>query len=147
LAYGLLFTLAAEILQTFFQNWWDGKLGIIMVLHTRGQILNDHPHVHCIIAGGALTNDCSAFVRAPKSFLCHVRPCPRSSGAFIAALQRLQDQGKLTLSRKPALATAAGWESFSKALRGHDWPYTADMDTFLTKQGFVKAAGQRSGTV
>ena len=120
--YGLLFTLAAETLQTFAQNLWDGKLGIIMVLHTWGQTLNDHPHVHCIVTGGALKNDGSAFVRAPKHFLFRVEALSKVfRGKFLAALQALYDQGKLSLSGQPALATKAGWEAWLQALCRHDW--------------------------
>jgi hypothetical protein len=35
--------------------------------------MNDHPHVHCIVTGGVLKNDRSAFVRAPKNFLFPIR--------------------------------------------------------------------------
>jgi hypothetical protein len=122
LVYGLLFQIAAETLQTFAQNRWDGKLGIIMVLHTWGQTLNDHPHVHCIVTGGVLKNDASAFIRAPKNFLFHVTALSRVfRGKFIAALQALREQGKLDLGGQPELATKAGWQEMIQALRTHDW--------------------------
>ena len=92
--YGLLFRVAAETLQTFAGNRWDGKLGLILVLHTWGQTLNDHPHVHCIVTGGALKNDGSAFVRAPKNFLFPIRALsPVYREKFIDALQALKDKG------------------------------------------------------
>ena len=74
---GLLFQSAAETLQTFAANRWDAELGIVMVLHTWGQTLNAHPHVHCIVTGGALKRDGSAFVPAPKNFLFPVRGLSR----------------------------------------------------------------------
>jgi hypothetical protein len=122
LVYGLLFQIAAETLQTFAQNRWDGKLGIIAVLHTWGQTLNDHPHVHCIVTGGALKNDGSAFVRAPKNFLFPVKALSRVfRGKFIAALQELREQGKLSFSGQPELASETGWQEMIQALRTHDW--------------------------
>jgi len=45
LIYDMLFRTAAETLQAFADRRWQGKLGIIMVLHTWGQTLNAHPHV------------------------------------------------------------------------------------------------------
>jgi hypothetical protein len=122
LVYGLLFQIAAETLQSFAQNRWDGKLGIIAVLHTWGQTLNDHPHVHCIVTGGALKNDGSAFVRAPKNFLFPVKALSRVfRGKFIAALQELREQGKLSFSGQPELASETGWQEMIQALRTHDW--------------------------
>jgi hypothetical protein len=122
LLYGLLFRIAAETLQTFAQNRWSGKLGIIMVLHTWGQTLNSHPHVHCIVTGGALKNDGSAFVRAPKNFLFPVRALSRVfREKYLDALQALQDKGKLDLGAQPALATDAGWQQLLRALRTHAW--------------------------
>jgi hypothetical protein len=120
--YDLLFRVAAETLQTFAQNRWDGKLGIIMVLHTWGQTMNDHPHVHCIVTGGALKNDGSAFVRAPKNFLFPIRALsPVFREKFIHALQGLKDKGKLDLRAQPELAGDAGWQRLLGKLRTHRW--------------------------
>jgi hypothetical protein len=120
--YGLLFRVAAETLQTFAQNRWDGKLGIIMVLHTWGQTMNDHPHVHCIVTGGVLKNDGSAFVRAPKNFLFPVTALsPVFREKYIDALQAVKDKGKLNLAGQPELSTEAGWQRLLAQLRTHAW--------------------------
>jgi Zn-finger nucleic acid-binding protein len=120
--YGLLFKIAAETLQTFAGNRWDGKLGIIMVLHTWGQTMNDHPHVHCIVTGGVLKNDGSAFVRAPKNFLFPVTALsPVFRGKFIDALQAVKDKGKVNLKGQPELATDTGWQGLLAKLRTHPW--------------------------
>jgi len=120
--YGLLFQSAAETLQTFAHNRWNGKLGIILVLHTWGQTMNDHPHVHCIVTGGVLKNDGSAFVRAPKNFLFPIRALsPVFRAKFIDALQALEDKGKLDLSGQPQLATEGGWQGFLARLCTHPW--------------------------
>jgi hypothetical protein len=67
--YAILMRAAAETLQTFARKRWDADLGIVSVLHTWGQTLQLHPHVHCLVTGGALKRDGSAFVQAPKNFL------------------------------------------------------------------------------
>jgi hypothetical protein len=55
--YGLLFDCAAESLLEFARERLDGTPGITAVLHTWGQQLNYHPHLHCIITAGALGAD------------------------------------------------------------------------------------------
>jgi hypothetical protein len=120
--YGLLFAMAAETLQSFAQNRCDGKLGIILVLHTWGQTMNDHPHVHCVVTGGVLKNDGSAFVRAPKNFLFPIQALsPVFREEFIDALQAVKDNGKLDLRGQPELATDGGWQRFLAKLRDHRW--------------------------
>jgi hypothetical protein len=120
--YGLLFTIAAQTLQTFAGNRWNAKLGIIMVLHTWGQTMNDHPHVHCIVTGGALKNDGSDFVRAPKNFLFPVKALSRVyRQKTIEALDKLREQNKLDLGGQPELAEDSHWQDLRKALYRHDW--------------------------
>jgi hypothetical protein len=120
--YDLLFRIAAETLQTFAQNRWGGKLGIIMVLHTWGQTLNEHPHVHCIVTGGVLKDDGSAFVRTPENFLFPVKALSRVfREKFIDALERIRDKGTLNLDGQPGLKSDAGWARLLQALRVHDW--------------------------
>lgn len=120
--YNLLFRVAAETLQTFAQHRWDGRLGIIMVLHTWGQTLNDHPHVHCIVTGGVLTNDGRRFIRAPKDFLFSVKALsPVFRQKFIEALEALHTAGALNLSGQPPLQAAHGWSALRHALYQQAW--------------------------
>jgi hypothetical protein len=57
--YRLLFQAASETLQTFGRDpkWLGGEIGITMALHTWGQNLAQHLHVHCVVSGGALAPD------------------------------------------------------------------------------------------
>src|SRR5215831_664745 len=55
--YLLLFDCAAQSLLEFGRNRLKGDLGITAVLHTWGQKLDFHPHLHCIVTGGALSPD------------------------------------------------------------------------------------------
>jgi hypothetical protein len=66
-----------------------GDLGITALLHTWGQTLNFHPHLHCIVTGGALSPEGQSW-RAPKQrkFLFPLRPLAALfRGKFLAALQ------------------------------------------------------------
>ena len=78
LIYRLLFHAASKTLLEFGRNprWLGGELGITMVLHTWGQNLGQHVHVHCVVTDGALSPDGraladSATARIP---LPHRRP-------------------------------------------------------------------------
>ena len=55
--YGLLFKQVNQTLAHFAKKYLGGRLGITMVLHTWGQNLSQHVHVHCIVTAGALTNE------------------------------------------------------------------------------------------
>jgi hypothetical protein len=52
--YGILFKAAAETLRTIAadRHHLGAEIGFIAVLHTRGQNLQHHPHVHCLVAVG-----------------------------------------------------------------------------------------------
>jgi hypothetical protein len=54
--YNLLFTTAWDILRSFGadKKWIGGKMGATAILHTSGQRLNYHPHLHMIVPAGAL---------------------------------------------------------------------------------------------
>jgi len=57
--YNLLFAVVWDVLKDFGQNrkWIGGKIGATAILHTWGQNLQYHPHLHLIIPGGALMPD------------------------------------------------------------------------------------------
>lgn len=58
--YAMLFEAAAETLKTIAadKRHLGAEIGAIMVLHTWGQTLTHHPHVHCIVPGGGLSPAC-----------------------------------------------------------------------------------------
>src|SRR5690625_6590415 len=57
LVYDLLFKTACSIIQDFGKNpkFLGAKMGMIAILHTWGQNLSLHPHLHCIVPGGGVT--------------------------------------------------------------------------------------------
>ena len=76
--YGILFKAASETLLTLGRdpNRLGAEIGIIAVLHTWGQTLTEHPHLHCIVPGGGLTPDCKRWKYSKKvkfnKFFIHV---------------------------------------------------------------------------
>jgi hypothetical protein len=71
--YDLLFAAASETLQEFGRRKLGGELGLTAVLHTWGQTLQQHPHVHCIVTGGALSQDGERFRRCRQGYLFGVQ--------------------------------------------------------------------------
>ena len=94
--YPLLFDSAAQSLLQFGRNRLQGDLGISAVLHTWGQQLNFHPHVHCIVTGGALRSD-GRHWRSPKQrkFLFPVKALSALfRGKFLDGLKKMLESQK-----------------------------------------------------
>ena len=74
-ALGLLMSTAAESLQALAADphYVGGTLGILAVLHTWTRALVYHPHVHCLVPGGGLAPDGTAWCPARTNFLVPVR--------------------------------------------------------------------------
>ena len=90
-AYNLLFrTSAATLLEVAAEAKHLGaQIGFLSVLHTWGQNLLHHPHVHCVIPAGGLALDGSHWVRPRYAFFLPVKVLSRVfRGKFIAGLKR-----------------------------------------------------------
>ena len=93
--YGLLFKAAAETLTTIAadRRHLGANIGMTAVLHTWGQNLDHHPHVHCIVPGGGISPDGTCWVACKPGFFLPVRVLSRLfrrlflqylDGAFVA---------------------------------------------------------------
>ena len=127
LLYDLLFSAASQTLLTLSQDkrYLGAEPGIIMVLHTWGQTLAYHPHVHCIISGAGLTRD-QRLVKSGKSFFIPIRAAMKMfRGKFMAALKNYHYSSKLIIPESCSdLALPEGWQSFADRLYSTDWcPY------------------------
>jgi hypothetical protein len=123
--YSLLFRASA---QTLLEVAADPKhlgaeIGFLSVLHTWGQNLLHHPHVHCVIPAGGLSPDRSHWVRSRSGFFLPVRVLSRVfRGKFIAGLKRLFRSGKLILAgRLKPLAKRKAFYAFLRPLFRKDW--------------------------
>ena len=97
--YPLLFECAAQSLLEFGRNRLHGDLGISALLHTWGQKLNFHPHLHCIVTAGALSSDGKRW-RSPKQrkFLFPFRALGiLLRGKFLAGLRQMLEAAELLL--------------------------------------------------
>ena len=87
--YDRLFASATQSLLGLGQRTLGGDLGITAVLHTWGQTLQQHLHLHCIVTGGALRGDGQRFQRVRPGFLGSVEALSaRYQQHYLAGLQR-----------------------------------------------------------
>jgi plasmid stabilization system protein ParE len=92
----LLFRAAAATLLAFGERHLGGELGITAVLHTWGQTLVEHPHLHCLVPGGALARDGSGLTRCRPDYLFPVRALAQVfRGKYLAGLVRAYARGEL----------------------------------------------------
>jgi hypothetical protein len=119
----LLFESAAQTLLTFGGNNLKAQLGITAVLHTWGQTLVEHYHLHCIVTGGGLALDGSGWVKTPGHFLFPVRALSKMfAGKFRAGLHRLCAEGQLEFhGRISVLARPAVFGRLLHKLKAIRW--------------------------
>jgi predicted Zn-ribbon and HTH transcriptional regulator len=126
LIYELLFSKAAETLSCFGKDpqWLGGELGFFGVLHSWGQTLWQHPHVHFIIAGGALTEDDQWVEPEYQSkFLFPVKALSKVfRGKFVEGLKdAYYSDGLVIPPDQPHLKKAEDFEQWIDRLVGRDW--------------------------
>lgn len=99
------------------------QIGFLSVLHTWGQNLLIHPHVHCVIPAGGLVPDASHWVRPRYPFFLPVKVLSRVfRGKFIASLKRAFQDGKLCFpGNLGPLAEEKAFRSFLRSLFRYDW--------------------------
>jgi hypothetical protein len=130
--YGLLFQAVRDTLLEVAADphWLGAQPGVLLVLHTWGQNLHYHPHVHGVVTGGGLSCAAAGMVdsqpcwRACRpGFLLPVRVLSRVfRGKFLAGLRQLFDQGQLVWSQKLTyLAKASAFAHWLTPLYQKDW--------------------------
>lgn len=124
LLYSLLHRCSAETLLELSANvkYLGATPGIIQVLHTWGQELNFHPHIHCIVSGGGLTKNrmlktCSSGFFIPASVLA-----AKFRGKLLALLDQCFHAGKLTFSTSCEwLKNSYSWSELREVLYNKTW--------------------------
>jgi len=103
--YGILFRATAETLQTIAADprHLGAQIGILAVLHTWGQTLVHHPHLHCVVPGGGLSPDGTQWIACRPGFFLPVRVLSRLFRRLVLQYlqeaydaERLQFAGSLT---------------------------------------------------
>ena len=122
--YAMLFAAASETLVEFGRNsrWLGGEIAATLVLHTWGQTLSQHLHVHALVGAGALSAE-GAWIRARRGFLFPVKALSVVFRAkFLDALRLAFKRGTLTLAGSTAaLREPAAQRPLLTELRKNAW--------------------------
>jgi hypothetical protein len=125
LLYALLFRASAESLLEVAADpkHLGAEIGFLSVLHTWGQNLLHHPHVHCVIPAGGLAPDRQHWVHPRYPFFLPVRVLSRVfRGKFTAGLKQAFRKGSLYLpGALQPLAQDEAFRSFVRTLFRQDW--------------------------
>jgi hypothetical protein len=125
LVYGLLFRTAAETLLQIAADpkHLGAKIGFLAVLHTWGQTLLHHPHLHCVVPGGGLSPDQRRWIPCGHKFFLPVKVLSVVfRGKFLDALERTFKQHKLTLAGQlTPLQSPAEFAALLRAAAHRDW--------------------------
>jgi hypothetical protein len=123
--YGLLFRAAAETLTTLAADprYLGARIGFTAVLHTWGQTLLHHPHVHCLVPAGGLSADGQHWVQAREGFFLPVRVLSRLFRAkYLAYLREAYDADELAFfGALRELTTPGAWRTFLAKLYKTEW--------------------------
>ena len=125
--YGLLFKAASQTLLELSRDvkHLGANIGLVTVLHTWGQNMMEHPHLHCIMPAGGLSFDNGHWVHTGKKggFFIHFKVLSQKfRGKFLYLLKQEYDRGKLVFNGK--LASIKGpvqFDRFLTPLYGKDW--------------------------
>jgi hypothetical protein len=123
--YSILFRAAADAMRDLAADpqHLGAEIGAIAVLHSWGQTLTYHPHLHCIVPGGAISPDQTRWVACQPGFFLPVRLLSaRFRELFTKRLECAFTAGELQFSGELAmLADPASFAARLAALRGVDW--------------------------
>ena len=110
-----LFAAASKTLLTFSENELNGTLGFLAILHTWDQKLKAHFHLHCLVAGGVVSNNSRRFIECTGDYLFNEEALSRVfRGKFIQRLGRVRKTGGLKF-------TAAAYGNFKNMLYAKNW--------------------------
>ena len=123
--YDLLFRASAATLLKIAADpkHLGADIGFLSVLHTWGQNVLHHPHVHCVIPAGGLSLDHQRWIHTRYAFFLPVKVLSRVfRGKFTAGLKRAFRKGQLTFpgSLQPLENERAFWSSLRSLFR-QDW--------------------------
>ena len=123
--YDLLLRTTARTLQEVAANprHLGARLGFFAILHTWGQTLVHHPHVHCVVPAGGLADDGRTWKPCRPGFFLPVRVLSRLfRGKFLDELKHAFHEGSLQFhGRLAPLATPRAFDSYLQQARQTDW--------------------------
>ena len=123
--YDLLFQASAATLREVAANpqRLGAEIGWLMVLHTWGQRLQHHPHIHCVVPAGGLAPDGAGWVHARPRFFLPI-PVLRQvfRGKLVAGLRAAYADGRLSFpGALQPLDTTVAFRAFLRSLYRQAW--------------------------
>jgi hypothetical protein len=123
--YNLLFAATADTLRTIAADpkHLGAEIGFFAVLHTWGQNLMHHPHLHCVVPGGGLSADGEHWVACRPGFFLPVRVLSRFfRRRFLELIQQAFDRGELEFfSDLQPLADRQAFARYLEPPRKKEW--------------------------
>lgn len=123
--YGLLFRAASQTLLQVAATprHLGARIGFLAILHTWGQNLLHHPHLHCVVPAGGLAQDGSRWVACRPGFFLPVRVLSRLFRAkFLAFLREAYHAGQLEFhGQLHELSQQTAFAALLTRLRALDW--------------------------
>jgi len=124
--YNLLFQCSWQTVQTFAaeHKYLGAQTGMVSILHTWGQTLSLHPHIHAIVPGGGLTPQGKwRMAKGKGKFLFPVKAMSQVFRAkFVAGLKELRNKGLLAyLGQAACLADEVHWQALLRRLYQKPW--------------------------
>lgn len=123
--YAILFAAVAEAMTTLASNprRLGAQIGAVAVLHTWGQTLTHHPHVHCVVPGGGLSRDGTRWIAGRPDFFLAVKPLAKLyRRLFLERLQKTYDAGALRfLGDLANLTDPQNFRALVADMRGANW--------------------------
>jgi hypothetical protein len=99
------------------------QLGVICVLHTWGQTLTFHPHIHCIVTGGGLSDDSKQWISSRKDFFMSVHVLGKLfRGKFLSHLKAYHKKKGLSLNKETeSLSDTSEFSKYLTLLYNQNW--------------------------
>jgi len=123
--YNILFRAVSKTLLTIASDpkHLGADIGFTAILHTWGQTLMDHPHVHCVVPGGGLSHDGQRWISCRKGFFLPKKVLSRLfRRLFLQALKCAFDKGELAFRNNLGhLADAASFKNLIRVCQGKKW--------------------------
>ena len=123
--YNILFRASAEALRTIAADpkHLGAQIGFFAVLHTWGQALSHHPHLHCVVPGGGISPDGTRWVSCRPNFFLPVSVLARLfRRLFLEHLQQAFDAGDLKFfSSLDPLRMRDAFLRYLAPIRKKDW--------------------------
>lgn len=123
--YSLLFRATAEALQSIAldSKHLGAQIGFFCILHTWGQTLTHHPHLHCVVPGGGLSRDGSRWIPCRPGFFLPVRVLSRRfRNLYLLYLEQAYAAGKLQFyGELEHLSDPHSFARYLAPLRDSEW--------------------------